>query len=486
MNNHVKIGNKIRDGEPIKLNLGSGDRTLDSSFLNCDIRPIDNVDIVCDTKKLPVDDNLVDEIYAIDHLEHFDRTAAEDILLEWHRALKPGGRLTLQTPNMQTLATMIVDNSEDIDKVIRWIFGGQDYPGNYHFNGFTPASMYSLLEKVGFDFIHIESFADHYTAIAKPNEQYVGSNMMAFCEKKIPSAVKDISRRKILVWYKKHDFLTFTKSMIPELEKCYDVTELGDGHPIQIADVLQNQDEFKFLLMIDMGGSGWFIDKQIAELHIPCIGMFMDTHANPQGHQEMAKYFDYKFYIFKAAERWIGKKNSALFPMHCDHKIFKPLHTKERYDIGFVGRVHERLKILHEATKNHTIKVRTATTYAPNNMREEANKIMNECSMLFNRHVQDDLNLRVFESLAAGKLLITDRKDNGQEAYFEDRKHLCYYSNVKELEDLICYYAGHPKERNDIARAGHMEFLKHHTTEKRMEQIIDKVENVLLRIKYLK
>ncbi|KKL47573.1 hypothetical protein LCGC14_2334260, partial [marine sediment metagenome] len=54
----------------VKLNLGSGYRKK-SGFINLDNRPETYPDLLCDIENgLPYDDGKVDEIQAIDFLEH--------------------------------------------------------------------------------------------------------------------------------------------------------------------------------------------------------------------------------------------------------------------------------------------------------------------------------------------------------------------------------------------------------------------------------
>lgn len=88
---------------PIKLNLGSGNSPL-SDYVNVDLAPERGgvtPDLVCDIKQLTAFNNdTVDEILSIHVVEHFWRWEVVDILKEWVRVLKPGGKLILETPNL--------------------------------------------------------------------------------------------------------------------------------------------------------------------------------------------------------------------------------------------------------------------------------------------------------------------------------------------------------------------------------------------------
>jgi predicted SAM-dependent methyltransferase len=130
--------------EKITLNLGCGERTFKEypdgyKCINLDNRSIENVDVVGDVKKLSFPDNHFDYILASDIIEHFTIKETKDILSEWRRVLKPNGVLEIRTPNMKFLAEAYVRGMYDqahphpADFFSYHVFGGQDYPGNFHY-----------------------------------------------------------------------------------------------------------------------------------------------------------------------------------------------------------------------------------------------------------------------------------------------------------------------------------------------------------------
>jgi SAM-dependent methyltransferase len=81
----------------VKLNLGAG-RIQISGYVNIDVDPTMEPDLVADAESLPFEDGSVDEIYASHILEHlrWDSPA----LTEWFRVLKHGGLLTVAVPDI--------------------------------------------------------------------------------------------------------------------------------------------------------------------------------------------------------------------------------------------------------------------------------------------------------------------------------------------------------------------------------------------------
>ena len=82
----------------LRLNLGCGDYPI-KGWTNIDLVQLPGVDVVADVCKLPYDDNSVDEIYAGHILEHISIRETNSTLKEWHRVLKPQGRITVTCPD---------------------------------------------------------------------------------------------------------------------------------------------------------------------------------------------------------------------------------------------------------------------------------------------------------------------------------------------------------------------------------------------------
>jgi len=78
----------------MRLNLGCGNKKIDG-FIGVDIK---DADVVADIRKLPYEDNSVDEIMAIHVCEHFYKHEILSVLKEWKRVLKPDGIMVLELP----------------------------------------------------------------------------------------------------------------------------------------------------------------------------------------------------------------------------------------------------------------------------------------------------------------------------------------------------------------------------------------------------
>ena len=82
-----------------KLEIGPGEERIEG-FETLNIYPGKNVDYACDAAgRLPFDDGDFSIVYASHILEHIPWYQVADVLKEWVRVLKPGGRLEIWVPD---------------------------------------------------------------------------------------------------------------------------------------------------------------------------------------------------------------------------------------------------------------------------------------------------------------------------------------------------------------------------------------------------
>jgi predicted SAM-dependent methyltransferase len=145
-----------------KLEIGVGNNPQkDVTWIHQDIRQLSEVDLVCDAKKLPIDNNSLTDIFASHVIEHFGWRNVRDVLVEWLRVLKVGGKLEIITPDFYRLWENLVIK-RDLPKTDKWrggpvdsafvayvTGGGQDYIENTHTAHYTPDWYKETLEKLG-------------------------------------------------------------------------------------------------------------------------------------------------------------------------------------------------------------------------------------------------------------------------------------------------------------------------------------------------
>lgn len=143
----------------MKLNIGCG-TTKYPGFVNIDSETSLNPDVVHDLKgrALPYAEGEVDEIWFIHCIEHIEEQYHFPILLDFHRVLKPEGKLIIAYPEFIRCASAYMENRRGMrDFWKATIYGRQGYPGDYHVSLMDTRDFSKLLERVGFSDITYNS-----------------------------------------------------------------------------------------------------------------------------------------------------------------------------------------------------------------------------------------------------------------------------------------------------------------------------------------
>lgn len=138
-----------------RLNLGSGGAPLEG-FVNVDaLDDAPGVDVVADIGgSLPFEDGAADLIYASHLLEHFATDEVPAILAEWRRVLASGGVLLVAVPDLEVIASVLVERkgwfTPPHNPWLGALYGGQKDEYDFHKTGFTAAWLAHLLAEAGF------------------------------------------------------------------------------------------------------------------------------------------------------------------------------------------------------------------------------------------------------------------------------------------------------------------------------------------------
>jgi spore maturation protein CgeB len=95
-----------------------------------------------------------------------------------------------------------------------------------------------------------------------------------------------------------------------------------------------------------------------------------------------------------------------------------------------------------------------------------------------NRFPVNQASPRVFEAMACGAFVLTDRQKDVL-SLFNDGEHLVSFSDAVDLDRKIAYYLGHADERDRIARAGQQEVWKKHTYGHRLHLLLARIEEAV-------
>lgn len=228
-----------------------------------------------------------------------------------------------------------------------------------------------------------------------------------------------------------------------------------------------------FVLAID-DGSHYILDIN----YHPKAIWIIDSHTSFICDKVMSKSFDIIFVAQKEYIERFKKYNPYVYwlPLAADPEWHGKQNLEKIYDIAFIGQlgIGWRRKLLFSLKKDFP------HSFIGQADCKKIGKIYSQTKIVVNYNVNNDINMRVFEAMASGSLLITNEiKNNGFNELFQEGKHLIVYNGTyKDLKTKIEYYLKNNKERETIAFEGYKLILEKHTYKHRLDFILNKILEV--------
>ena len=248
------------------------------------------------------------------------------------------------------------------------------------------------------------------------------------------------------------------------------------GIPVSVASVLKTFNE-SFDLIIEFDGTGQYHLSGYDKTDIPALYWALDVYRsdNRKFHLTFIKDF---CHIFIAQNDYLAEyskynPNCTWLTYACDPEIHRKINTKKIYDIVFIGSTDpkgypERVKLLERLGKKFKLNIFKGV-YG-----EAMVKIYNQAKIVFNKTAGSEINIRIFETLACGTMLLTDKITNGLQNILKDKMHLVMYDE-NNLEELAAFYLNNNDKREQIALSGYNEVTAKHTFINRAQEILSKI-----------
>lgn len=168
-----------------------------------------------------------------------------------------------------------------------------------------------------------------------------------------------------------------------------------------------------------------------------------------------------------------GTPHAEWLPLACDPEVHRPVGAAISHDIVFVGTTKfvvnaERIMRLVRLAGHFT--VARQEDVGP----EDMCRVFCSGRLVFNSSVSQDVNMRVFEVMAAARPLLTNRDAaaNGLDVLFEEDRHYIGYGD-EDLVEQAQRYLDDPGACARIARAGHALVLERHTYLHRVDALLE-------------
>jgi hypothetical protein len=231
-------------------------------------------------------------------------------------------------------------------------------------------------------------------------------------------------------------------------------------------------------LIVAIANGGVALQPSMDGLTCPTAYITVDTWQSISDYVECQQY-DFVFAAQRTAVdhlKAVGGSNVFWLPLGCNPEAHYPIDLPRDHDVSFAGSValpvHQNRYDLLQRLEN-----RVSLHIATKVFRDELCQAMARGRLVFNQSAVNEINMRVFEVMAMGRPLLTNREAeiNGLSDLFVDGEHLIVYDDANDLDKKVRYYLDHEDEREAIAHAGHQLAITQH-------RYLDRVDTLLTTI----
>ncbi len=232
-----------------------------------------------------------------------------------------------------------------------------------------------------------------------------------------------------------------------------------DCHPSDAIIPLMNKMDKPIDYYIQFYSKPDFFPPDLFKLECPKAWYVYDLHLHFDELATTAQLFDMVFTYDEASKKKLlerGLQKVEVLPFAAEKEMYyreQDGAKKRKYDIGFAGSVTghpslvERANLLERLGKKFNLRVENRTLVGA-----EVSDFYQDCTVVLNQAVKNDLNMRIPETLMSGRPLLTPNVD-GLNEYLEIDVHALIY-NTDNIEEKLIYLLENPVEREAMAKKG--------------------------------
>ncbi len=245
-------------------------------------------------------------------------------------------------------------------------------------------------------------------------------------------------------------------------------TGLNPDMGVIIADT--DPSDYPGLYLWVEAGDNCYYPLNLDALPCPKVCYLIDSHIFLSTHLEWAKQFDMVFIAqreYLDNFRELGLRTHWL-PLACDPEIHRRFDLPKIHPVGFVGSVkNDSRREALLTTLGQQIPVHYERCYL-----EDMARFFSQSQIVFNEAIKNDLNMRLFEAMSTGSLLLTDfAKNSGQDELFMDGEDYAVYRD-STICDVAGFYLDNEDLREQIAMRGRQLVHNAHTYNHRMDDLL--------------
>lgn len=256
----------------------------------------------------------------------------------------------------------------------------------------------------------------------------------------------------------------------------YENVSLVKKRAVDIAKVcLDFQIKPDFMIFVE-GGNMNLLPINFESLEFPKYWWGIDTHNDYTKHLAISRLFDHSFIAQKDYVEKItidGILNCSWFPLAFPDALNAHSQDSQQYDVAYIGSSNWSLypargSLLKAITSNYkNLKIGQAKA-------SEMMEIYSNSKLVFNYSLKNDINMRFFEAIGSGAVLLTNRIiGNGIGDLFIEGEDFLVYEDELDLINKISKYLENEISLKTISNSGKQKVHALHTYKIRAKYLAD-------------
>jgi len=272
--------------------------------------------------------------------------------------------------------------------------------------------------------------------------------------------------------FKKNDNTVFVISDNAHPKSNLEVTGVFD-----LPSLLEKNHLDPTLILFIEGGSMRIFPAGLEKVDCLCAWYGIDTHMDYEKHLHIARIFDITFVAQKEfVIRLIQNGIQQVFwlPLAFEPSLHPLIPRQRIYDIAYVGSDNAQIHPMRHRILAQ-LRLHFPKMWSGKASPKEMGEIYAQSRLVFNKSVNNDVNMRFFEAMGAGAVLLTDPiYENGLEELFIEDQHYLRYEDENQIVDLVSVALSNPQKLAIIGRQARLEILSKHTYLHRVVQLMEK------------
>lgn len=226
-----------------------------------------------------------------------------------------------------------------------------------------------------------------------------------------------------------------------------------------------------------------YLPEGLEDADVPTACLHIDTYSETDNRVRMSMLFDIALVCHPGYPEYFescGHSETLLFPHAVRAPLYEGALPDETTDVAMVGRLdgeqYSYRRACVRAVQNLGVSTNDFSRYYEyDEMAELYQRAKIGLNVSRDDHLED-ANLRCFEVMGGGALLMTPIPSELSEMGLVEGEHFVGYTSPADLSEKVKYYLDHEGEREEIARLGRKVTLNRFTYDRWAERLVDRIE----------